>query len=81
MSVAGVKTGSANNIVIYKTEAKNQGNIIYSLIACQLTKNIPGDLSWDNKPHYSGEYGMYDEISGKFFGNANSSGYFLENFD
>ena len=70
---------SSNDIVVYGSSAKQNDVLVYSMTACQLTKNITGDLSWDNKPHSSGEYGMYDEVSGKFFGNANSSGYFLEN--
>ena len=72
---------NANNVVIYETQAKQQNITMYSLFACQLTQNITADLAWDNQPHYSGEYGMYDEITHKFFGNANSTGYFLENFD
>lgn len=71
----------ANNIAIYETRATQSGVPVYFYKACQLTHNITGDLAWDNQAHQAGEYGMYDEVSGKFFGNANSTGYFLENID
>lgn len=72
---------NGNNITIYETGGKQKETFIYHMIACQLIQNISAELASDNKPHQSGEYGMYDEVSGKFFGNASSTGYFLENID
>lgn len=71
----------ANYMSIYNAYIENNDNLVFSAAACQLTQNISADLAWDNKPHQKGEYGMYDSVSGKFFGNANTTGYFLENFD
>ena len=47
-----------------------------SLSPIKLTRNIAASVSADNRPHPAGECGMIDEISGKFYGNANSAGAF-----
>lgn len=70
-----------NNIVIWESRAAQNGVDVYYMKACQLTRNIPAALASDNQNHYAGEYGMYDEVTGKFFGNANSVGHFIENIE
>ena len=56
--------------------AVNTANGPICLRAVQLLHNIPPSVSADNRPHPAGECGMIDEISGKFYGNANSVGAF-----
>ena len=72
---------TATDIALYELGIKYKSNIVHIFKACQLTSNIPANLASDNKAHSAGEFGMYDEITGLFFGNANSTGYFLEHFD
>lgn len=50
--------------------------LISSLVPCQLLKPIPSSLDANNKSRAAGECGMYDSISGKFFGNVANSGTF-----
>lgn len=81
-STNGVPEGEgANNIAIYKITIIYNNIVQGDFEACQLTANIPADLASDNKTHQKGEYGMYDSISGKFFGNIRANSYFLEHFD
>lgn len=47
-----------------------------SLTPLVLTSPLPGYLSSDNLPHAAGECGMWDSVSEKFYGNANTSGAF-----
>lgn len=78
--------GKINNVLIRNAEGSNFNiNIDFSAIyvdgvlrysPCQLLRPISAQLSTDNKPHPSGECGMVDSVSGKFFGNANTSGSF-----
>lgn len=77
----GTDGHNAQDIALYKVIFRNNDIDIRRFISVQLTKNITAELAWDNKIHYAGEYGMYDEVTGKFFGNANSTGYFIENID
>lgn len=49
---------------------------VNSLTPIQLTSDLPAYLASDNLPHAAGECGMWDSISEKFYGNANSSGEF-----
>ena len=56
-------------------------NVVYrdiniSLTPIQLTSSIPAYLASDNLPHSAGECGMWDSVSEKFYGNANTSGKF-----
>lgn len=46
------------------------------LVPCQLLKSIPATLDANNIARSAGECGMYDSISGKFYGNVASSGTF-----
>jgi len=50
--------------------------LISSLVPCQLLKPIPASLDANNRARQAGECGMYDSISGMFFGNVASSGTF-----
>jgi hypothetical protein len=45
-------------------------------VPCQLLKPIPASLDANNRARSAGECGMYDSISGKFFGNVASTGSF-----
>lgn len=72
---------SANDLAIYKVMIKYDGILRHKFEACQLTSNIPANLASDNKPHSKGEFGMYDEVTGIFFGNKRANSYFLENFE
>lgn len=47
-----------------------------SLTPCQLLRNIPSTLDNNGKARQAGECGMYDSVSGKFFGNVASRGSF-----
>lgn len=46
------------------------------LTPCQLLKSIPSTLDANNRARNAGECGMYDSVSGKFFGNVASRGSF-----
>lgn len=71
----GPKTNSQGE-VFYKNVHFIHNNIECFLNPIKLRRNIAASVSADNKPHPAGECGMIDEISGKFYGNANSSGAF-----
>lgn len=61
------------NFAKYKSfEVHNQIN----LIPCQLLKSIPATLDANNIARSAGECGMYDSVSGKFYGNVNYTGTF-----
>jgi hypothetical protein len=45
-------------------------------VPCQLLQDIPATLDANGKARVAGECGMYDSISGKFFGNVASTGSF-----
>lgn len=45
-------------------------------VPCQLLRNIPPTLDANNIARTAGECGMYDSVSGKFYGNIASSGSF-----
>lgn len=55
---------------------KNVNINSHNFTPCQLLKSIPATLDANNKARAAGECGMYDSISGKFFGNVSSSGTF-----
>lgn len=48
----------------------------YNLTPCQLLKSIPATLDANKRARSAGECGMYDSISGKFYGNVANSGTF-----
>lgn len=63
--------GKFYNFIIEDVEG-----IILDMKPCKLTQDISADKASDNKPHSAGECGMWDMVSDKFFGNANSEGEF-----
>lgn len=54
---------------------------VTSLTPCQLLRNIPSTLDNNGKARVAGECGMYDSVSGKFFGNVASTGSFTVSND
>lgn len=48
----------------------------HHFVPCQLLKSIPSSLDANNIARQAGECGMYDSISGKFYGNVANSGTF-----
>lgn len=54
---------------------------LINLNPCQLLQDIPSTLDNNGKARVAGECGMYDSVSGKFFGNVASTGSFTVSND
>lgn len=63
-------SGGLNDFII------DDGSHVFNLTPCQLLKSIPATLDANNIARQAGECGMYDSISGKFYGNVANSGTF-----
>lgn len=63
---------------LYTGSGRSTYGLKFEGYPCKLTRNITGEFAWDNKSHSSGELGFYDAVTGKFFGNAISSGTFIQ---
>lgn len=49
---------------------------VINLTPCRLLRSIPAELDANGRARSAGECGMYDSVSGKFYGNVASSGTF-----
>lgn len=76
-SLGGV-VSAPKNVGISKIEVKRRdtGVVKTSRYPCQLLRPIPATLDANGKARVAGECGMYDAVSGKFFGNVASTGSF-----
>lgn len=69
------KNSSGSRGDITKTSSiKVDGVVRY--VPCKLLRSIPSTLDANGKARVAGECGMYDSVSGKFFGNVASTGSF-----
>lgn len=71
LGIFGNHTGATNcteGYIARLTITSEYGNI--DLVPCKLLRDISASLSSDNKPQPKDRCGMFDTISGKFFGDA-----------
>ena len=50
--------------------------LVREYIPVILTEDITASQAGDGKAHHAGELGLWDKVESKFYGNANSTGYF-----
>lgn len=74
-------TNQGDNDVHYAETKLRVNNVEYDLIPCKLLKPVPKWLDANGIRRQTGECGMIDLVSGKFYGNVNSVGTFtVENY-
>lgn len=66
---------NANKNTIHLTSSIKVDEVV-RYVPCKLLRSIPSTLDANGKARVAGECGMYDSVSGKFFGNVASTGSF-----
>jgi hypothetical protein len=69
-------TGSTYRIDVITKISSIEVDGVTRYVPCQLLRDIPATLDANGKARVAGECGMYDAVSGKFFGNVASTGSF-----